>query len=334
MKNLSIGSRLGAAFAAVCLFLLAVGWIGLDRLAFMQEHAEEITRDRWVKARIAQEGADLAMELEIRMERMVLAEDGSAARKFAAEAGSVDQRLEDVIRRLEALHLSDDAARSLAEVKSAMGEYDRVQGEVVRLVEEGRRDEAVRAGDAQVQPVLQRLENGWLRVFEQQGKLMDEAAAEQDAAYAGARSLSLGLIATALILAVVVATWVTRSITVPVLGAVAAADRIAKGDLRDQVEVTSGDEVGKLQAAMRAMGEKLAEVIGEVRGGAEVLTGASQQVSATAQALSQGTGEQAASVEETTSSLEEMSASITQNAESSRQTEAMAKEGARNAEEG
>jgi methyl-accepting chemotaxis protein len=47
--------------------------------------------------------------------------------------------------------------------------------------------------------------------------------------------------------------------------------------------------------------EKLGQVIGEVRGGAEALTAASGQVSSTAQALSQGTGEQAAGVEETTS---------------------------------
>jgi methyl-accepting chemotaxis protein len=105
-----------------------------------------------------------------------------------------------------------------------------------------------------------------------------------------------------------VAAYVSRSITVPMLASVSVAERIAAGDLRDRVEVTSEDEVGKLQAAMRRMSEKLAEVIGEVRCGAEALAGASATVSATAQALAQGTGEQAASVEETTSSLEEMSA--------------------------
>jgi methyl-accepting chemotaxis protein len=82
------------------------------------------------------------------------------------------------------------------------------------------------------------------------------------------------------------------------------------------------------------MVEKLAQVIAEVRAGADGLTAAAGQVAATSQQLSQGTGEQAASVEETTSSLEEMTASISQNAENSRQTETMAKEGAKNAEVG
>ena len=115
--------------------------------------------------------------------------------------------------------------------------------------------------------------------------------------------------------------------------AVGAAERIARGDLREKVAVTSDDEIGDLQKAMRAMGEKLAMVIAEVRGGADALGSASGQVSATAQQVAQGTGEQAASVEETTASLEQMTASIEANAASSRQTEQMATEGARSAEQ-
>jgi methyl-accepting chemotaxis protein len=115
--------------------------------------------------------------------------------------------------------------------------------------------------------------------------------------------------------------------------AVAAARRIAAGDLRELAQVTSADEIGHLQRAMRDMTEKLAKVIGDVRGGAGALGSASGQVSATAQLVSKGTGEQASSVEETSASLEEMTASIQGNAASSRRAEQMASEGARSAEE-
>ncbi len=129
------------------------------------------------------------------------------------------------------------------------------------------------------------------------------------------------------------ALYVGRSVTTPIAQAVGLAERIARGDLRGEVEVRSEDELGRLQAAMRDMTHRLRQVIGEVRTGAEALSGAAGQVSTTSQTLSQGTGEQAASVEETTASLEQMSASITQNAENSRQTEKMAQQGSRDAEE-
>jgi methyl-accepting chemotaxis protein len=110
------------------------------------------------------------------------------------------------------------------------------------------------------------------------------------------------------------------------------AESIARGDLTMKLDSGRKDETGVF-AAMKAMVERLQQVVGEVRGGADALSAAAGQVASTSQGMSQGTGEQAASVEETTSSLEEMSASITQNAENARQTEQMAQKGAREAEE-
>ena len=125
---------------------------------------------------------------------------------------------------------------------------------------------------------------------------------------------------------------IARGLVRPLLRAVALANRIARGDVTDAVAVTSADEIGELQRALREMTGRLRETMSRVRTGADALLAAAGQVAATAQALSRGTSEQAASVEETTAGLEEMSASITQNAENARQTEQMAIAGARDAE--
>ena len=110
------------------------------------------------------------------------------------------------------------------------------------------------------------------------------------------------------------------------------ADAIAGGNLEVSIAPrTTADSFGK---ALEAMVLKLSQMIGEVRSGASALSGASAQVSASSQVLSQGTGEQAVAVNETTASLEQMRASISQNAENSRSTEQMAKDGARDAEQG
>ena len=154
---------------------------------------------------------------------------------------------------------------------------------------------------------------------------------------AAARQEAMGIVGVALAIVLVLvlgATIVVRSITGPLAGAIRVAERVARGDLREPVAVTRKDELGRLQVAMAAMADRLAIVISEVRAGADALTGASQQVSLTSQLLSQGTGEQAASVEETSASLEEMNASIGRNAEGARETASVATEGAARAEEG
>jgi methyl-accepting chemotaxis protein len=190
----------------------------------------------------------------------------------------------------------------------------------------GERSQAFKVVSSSLQESLERLRVG-------------EAAAVQ-ASLADARTtlvargkiFGAGFVA-AILLGVVLAYRLLRSVVVPVVELSTTARRIAEGDLTTEVEVRGSDEIADLQEAMQAMARNLARTLGEVRAGAEALLSASTQVSATAAAVSQGTAEQAASVEETTASLEEMSASITQNAENSRATEQVAAGGSRDADE-
>jgi methyl-accepting chemotaxis protein len=119
----------------------------------------------------------------------------------------------------------------------------------------------------------------------------------------------------------------------PLAEAVATVSLVAGGDLTARAQPKSKDETGRMLASLNATVERLGQVIGEVRAGANNLAGAAAQVSDASQSLSQGSTEQAASVEETTSSLEQMSASITQNADNSRQAAQMALKSAQDAEE-
>jgi methyl-accepting chemotaxis protein len=274
-------------------------------------------------------GASIALTIS----RMFGATDPDAIRRYEGQIDEYKRQGAALTEELEKLGL-DEGGRRLADgLREHRKKYAEAFAHAKGLFAAGQREAAEAELNEKVFPAILEMQKAWDEFIEHQSRVIDAAAAEAAERFAAGRALTLGLMLAALIVAAAVAVYVTRSITGPVLATVAAAERIAGGDLRELVAVTSSDEVGKLQAAMREMGSKLAQVIGEVRGGAAALSGASGQVSATAQTLSQGTGEQAASVEETTSSLEEMSASITQNAESSRRTEAMASEGARSAEE-
>ncbi|ADC62511.1 HAMP domain-containing methyl-accepting chemotaxis protein [Allochromatium vinosum] len=107
--------------------------------------------------------------------------------------------------------------------------------------------------------------------------------------------------------------------------------QVAAGNLAIEFDQTNLRGVYK---DMYAMVERLRQIVGEVRVGADNLSSASSEVSSTAQALSQGATEQAASVEETTASIEQLNASVQQNTENARVTNGMAKSSAEEARRG
>ncbi|WP_437290009.1 methyl-accepting chemotaxis protein [Sorangium sp. So ce406] len=137
----------------------------------------------------------------------------------------------------------------------------------------------------------------------------------------------------ALVVAAVLAVLFTRMMLVPLNQAVSIHQRIAGGDFTGDVTVKSSDEFGQMLGAVKAMSERLAGLIGEVRSGAVSVSSVSVQLSATAQSLSQGTSEQAASVEETMTSLQQLSGTIAKNAANCKQVEETAHRRTRDAEQ-
>ncbi|WP_437561209.1 methyl-accepting chemotaxis protein [Sorangium sp. So ce542] len=137
----------------------------------------------------------------------------------------------------------------------------------------------------------------------------------------------------ALVVAVVLSVVFSRMVLVPLTQAVSIHQRIAGGDFTGDVTVKSSDEFGQMLGAVKAMSERLAGLIGEVRSGAVSVSSVSVQLSATAQSLSQGTSEQAASVEETMTSLQQLSGTIAKNAANCKQVEETAHRRTRDAEQ-
>ena len=233
---------------------------------------------------------------------------------------------------VKAREVPDPAVQKL--IAASEGDMQRYAALATELVSLAARDRfAAMARLTEFNHVFDRLETDLGRVSEALETQAHRSKTGGEHAYDAAQAGILWITALAVVLLAGISFWVARDVVRRLARAVEAADRVARGDLRDAVEAHGSDEIADLQAAVGGMTRKLAGIIAEVRGGAEALSSASAEVSATAQTLSQGTGEQAASVEETTSSLEEMTASITQNAENSRQTESMAKDGAASAEE-
>lgn len=117
---------------------------------------------------------------------------------------------------------------------------------------------------------------------------------------------------------------ISRSIVIPLNRAVMLCENVARGELSTNIEVTSKDEIGRLQHSLKSMSEKLNEIVSTVSDvSATVVTGA-QQISTGNFNLSQRTEEQASSLEETASSMEEMTSTVRQNADSSQQANQLA----------
>ena len=100
-------------------------------------------------------------------------------------------------------------------------------------------------------------------------------------------------------------------------------DRIAAGDLTVRVDLAAND-TSSLLFSIAAMRDRLAAIVGEVRGTTEAVATASDEIASGNMDLSSRTEQQASSLEETASSMEELTSTVKQNTEYARQANLLA----------
>ena len=147
-------------------------------------------------------------------------------------------------------------------------------------------------------------------------KETEASAATRLAAVASMKTLSLGVVAAGLAVGIVGAILcgilLTRLVTAPLSAMVGAAQRIAGGDLSQEIKVRNKDEFGDLSMAFNTMSAHVSAMMRQVRDAASLVAGSSEEISSSARQLSSGAQGQAATLEETSASVEELTASVGQ----------------------
>ncbi|MBS0309665.1 MAG: cache domain-containing protein [Proteobacteria bacterium] len=122
-----------------------------------------------------------------------------------------------------------------------------------------------------------------------------------------------------LLVGIVLAWWINRSIGQPLHEAIVVAKRMAGGDLSEPFEASAKGELGDLQQALQEMSERMFQIIAKVRSGTTAVASTSGLITTDNTALSSRTEAQASSLEETASSMEELTSTVRQNADNARQ---------------
>lgn len=115
---------------------------------------------------------------------------------------------------------------------------------------------------------------------------------------------------------------------------VEAFKSISEGDLTQQLEVTTNDEIGELLTDLNKMSQHLRETVSGIRKGAATVSQSSAEIAAGNGELSRRTETLSASLEESVAAMSEQTDSIRKNAENARKARDLALKSHQEAEEG
>ncbi len=120
----------------------------------------------------------------------------------------------------------------------------------------------------------------------------------------------LGVILVAILFGAAAAYLLRTFTTTPVIRVAEAASGLARGDLNQQVEATSKDELGTLAESFNAMAANLANMIRGIREAYKRVDEGREQIQTNALQVLEGSRSQVASLEEISSAITEMNSSL------------------------
>lgn len=142
------------------------------------------------------------------------------------------------------------------------------------------------------------------------------------AAMVGGQALSVATITAwvaAIVLTGVIATCAYRALVLPLLQLVRMANRLAAGDLTQNVEVRHSGVVGDLQKALAQLNVNLLSIVRDARQESDKMRNATQEIAEGNRDLSGRTESQASNLQQTAASMEEITGTVKQTADSARQ---------------
>ena len=324
IRDLGIGVRLGSVFAIIIALLLAVIAVAATRFLQVRDINVQLTERDWAKSE-AVNTVNVATRANARRSLELLGATDVQRINFLKERIADNKKtIDQALQVLDANIFLPEGKALLAKLKETRATYVASLLRGVQLVEEGKRPEAASLMERETLNLLDQMQLSINELAALQKKIVMTSSAASHAFIDGALSIMAILGVFSVLLSIVMALWITRSITRPLGQATQVAEAVAQGDMTTEIHTQSQDEVGRLLLALSNMQRKLAEVVTGVRRGSESLSTASAQIASGNHDLSARTESQASALEETAASMEELSATVKQNADSAGQANQLA----------
>ncbi|MFN4349431.1 MAG: methyl-accepting chemotaxis protein [Hylemonella sp.] len=320
--RLRIGTRLALAFAAVLIITTTVSALGVWRLGTLRDTSHEIATVELQRSLLAQRWASQIAINWVRASAALKTRDEAYIDALQKDMAATSKAISDDQKQLEGLMEDPTGKELLAVVAKDRKTYVDARAALIKRQKAG--EDILGAVDSELRPLAETYLKAVDRVAGHARQILAETQDEAEATAARSQLAQTGGTVLAVLLGIVLAYLVTRSIVRPVQQAAASTRQIAEGDLTTHISARGSDEVAQLLQSLAAMQHNLARIVSRVRQGSESVSTASAEIAQGNHDLSARTESQASALEETAASMEELSSTVRQNADNARQANQLA----------
>ncbi|WP_426144939.1 methyl-accepting chemotaxis protein [Polaromonas sp. DSR2-3-2] len=330
---MKVSTRLASGFGIVFVLMIVLAALAIGRVNSIDAILATINDVNGAKQRQAINFRGSVHDRAIAVRDAVLATDKASVQAeidritvLADKYAKSDVVLAQILS-INSQTVSAEEKQALADIKAVEAKTQPMIAKLIELRLNENTPEAIELLRRQAAPAFVEWLASINRLIDLEEK-MNETLAAKSRSIVGNFSLFMLLLCGASLAVGTMVAWFISSSLLKQLGgepayAASVASRIAAGDLATTIDIKPDDRLS-LMFAMHGMRDSLAQIVGQVRQGADTIATASSQITAGNQDLSSRTEQQASSLEETAASMEELTSTVKQNADNARQANQLA----------
>ena len=321
LRNMKIGTRLGVGFSFMFALMVGLAFFAVNSMKRIEDNIERIVKVNNFQQQLANEMANTVREDAIAVRNSFLQKNRAHEMKERMDKNSI--RYEEALGKIAELPTDTDAegVEIIAKVKNAREVQKRLDDRTMELVGAGKFDEAyneyIKESRAAIRDSIGTVDALIMHQQKRSQKRYEETLKD----YNEARIYLFSFAGLALVLGILLAFLITRSITGLLSKGLETVNKMTAGDLTAVVASNSKDEIGQLLTAIGKMAESLKKLIQNTVNSSYHVSLSADTVARNSTQIALSAQQEAAATEETTSSMEEMASSINQVAKN---TEALA----------
>jgi methyl-accepting chemotaxis protein len=333
----SVRAKLLGCSALLLLFTVVIGVVGTRNLASVEERAERSYAVATAPlAELAVAGEMIAMSRALTYRHLLVTDPGKL-RELEAKIADHAEEADAALDRVAPAVITPEGKRVFAEMRRDLTEGLERRARVIALSRAGDKQEAFAANTATVAPLMDRAVSEFDELLKSKRSVAEAASKDIASTYESARTLTIVLLIAAFVLGALASLLLARSISRDVGQVLRAAHGISEGDVDQQIDVRSRDEIGAMASAFscmveylkgiaasaqriaagdltvdvepkserdvlgtafKEMTENLRDTVGQVQRTAESVSSASQQMASTSEETGRAVGEIASAVGE------------------------------------
>jgi methyl-accepting chemotaxis protein len=334
LRNINIAPRASLGFGLVALLVLLLGGFSLIQMDQARKQSELIN-ENWLPSimSLGQLNQDI-LRLRALTMRLVIINDENLQRETLVKADDIKSSLDKLDATYSGLISSAEEQSIYDRFRQAERAYLQEQGKVITAVRQGDRDAAEAVFDGPINEHADTIAQALAELLEHNRVGAVAATEVADKIFASSRLWVMVMVILALVLTVILAILLTRSIVAPLAEAVRYAEVVAGGNLSQSIEVHGTDEPARLLGALKNMQQSLRSTIQGIYDSSTQLASASEELSAVTENSTHGLHQQNNEIEQAATAVTEMTSASEEVARNAVDTSEATKNSNRTAQHG